>query len=57
VLLFFVSSGRPKGKSGDKRKSFDEIEEEIRDPYDTVALVFVRKVMKCVCRVSGVNAK
>jgi hypothetical protein len=57
VILFFVSCDRPKGKSVDKQKAFDEIEEEIRDPYDTVALAFLRKVLKCIYRVSGVNAK
>jgi len=57
VILFFVSSDRPRGKSVYKRKAFDEIEEEIIDPYDTVVLVFLRKVLKYVYRVSGVNAK
>ena len=57
---FFVSSDRTKGKSVDKQKAFDEIEEEIRDPYDTVALVFLRKIVEaCVpsfwgeCKIMG----
>jgi len=55
--LFFVASDRPQVKSVDKQKAFDETEEDILDPYDSVALIFLRKVLKYVYRVSGVNIK